>query len=149
MKYEHHMYVPCYVRDQLTEITGGQEMKIVTQDGFLYEFDLEKEEEITAITGGDWADLINHYCLYYHDKISVNLVGNQEFLTATILDDNNKEKTLIDEPGHDDIINSLVKPPSLTLSPTQIDRVIFFPESTMNVSDLPQADRRKFWPQYT
>ena len=62
-------------------------MKIVTQDGFLYELDLNKaeEQERTLIPGGDWEGLIEHYCLYYYDQIVVNLDGDQEFFRGEYL----------------------------------------------------------------
>ena len=48
-------------------------MKIVTADGFLYEFDLDKDEATTKITGPHWNDIVEHYRLYYLDKIEVDL----------------------------------------------------------------------------
>ena len=75
-------------------------MKIVTQDGFLYELDLSREDERTLITGGDWDDLIEHYCLYYHDQIFVNLVADQEFFMAVVSDADDIEKMMIEEPGY-------------------------------------------------
>ena len=80
-------------------MTAGA-MKIVTQHGFLYELDLNKEEERTQITGGDWDDLIEHYGLYYYDQITVNLDGDHEFFRSTIFGANNEEKMIVNEPGY-------------------------------------------------
>ena len=75
-------------------------MKIVTQHGFLYELDLNKEEERTKTTGGDCTDFIDHYGLYYYDQITVNLDDDHEFFRYTVFGANNKENMIVSESGY-------------------------------------------------
>ena len=63
-------YVPCYVRQQINEMTGST-MKVETPNGYLYHLELDKLEQTTLISGEHWGDLILHYAVNYGDHIVV------------------------------------------------------------------------------
>ena len=91
-------YVPCYVMQQINEMTGCT-MKIKTPNGYLYHLELDKLEHTTLISGEHWDDLIQHYAVDYDDQIVVNLDGDKEFFRAIVIDKDRKEKQVINEPG--------------------------------------------------
>ena len=57
--------------------------------------------------GPQWNDIVEHYRLYYLDKIEVDLHGSPKFFRATIHDHSNKEKKLLVQPGY--FISSICK----------------------------------------
>jgi hypothetical protein len=78
----------------------GCTMKIETPNGYLYHLELEKSKLTTLISCEHWENLILHYNKEYDDKIVVNLDSDKEFFRTTVIDKDNKEKMVINEPGY-------------------------------------------------